>query len=232
MKRRCAILGFLLIVSFYLNAQHKSFQFGFKAGINMGWYNSIQDDYKNNGVNIGASWGFVADIFLMDNYSITTGFDVLYLNGTMTYPDMYQVESSSFPQVGILKRNYNTKYIKLPILFTMKTNEIKKLRYYGQIGFGISVLLTAKSKDEFSPDNGGSIVNESQNIYDELRPTRESIILGAGLEIPLHKSTYIRTGFLFDNTFVNILKGYNTLDPSIKNNGRNSFVEINVSLFF
>ena len=232
MKRGCALLGLLMIVSFYLNAQHKSFQFGFKAGLNMGWYNSIQDDYKNDGVDIGASWGFAADIFLMENYSITTGFDVLYLNGTMTYPDLYDVETSSFPQIGTLKRNYRTKYIKLPIIFTMKTNKIKKVRYYGQIGFGISVLLTAKSKDEFSPENNGDIVNESQNIYDELRPTRESVILGAGMEIPLHKSTYIRTGLLMDNAFVNILKGNNTLDSSIKNNGRNSFVEINVSLFF
>ncbi len=222
------VLLLLIMMLFYLGlvAQHKPFQFGFKASGNIGWYGSVNDDYKNEGVNLGASWGFTADFFLMENYSITTGFDVLYLNGTQSYP--HKIQS----KVGALTREYKTKYIKLPIIFTMKTNKIGKLKYYGQIGFGFGILLTAKASDEFVPNNGGNSETSTENIYDDIRKTRESVILGAGVEMPVHKSTYARFGILFDNAFVNILKGNNQVDTSEKNNGRNSFIEINASLFF
>ena len=232
MRNRLLLFFMIVMFSTSLCAQHKPFQFGFKAGMNLGWFSSVDDDYKNKGVKFGASWGFAADFYLMDNYSITSGFDVIYLNGAMTYPDTYVPGSVSYGVKGSMYRNYRTKYIRLPIIFTMKTNEIKKLRYYGQIGFGLGFLLTAEGKDQFTPDNGGDVVAENHNIYDELRFTRESILIGAGVEIPIHRSTYARVGLLFDNAFANILKGYNTIDSSKKNNGRNSFIEINASVFF
>ncbi len=222
----------LVLLSINISAQNKPFQFGFKAGPNVGWYTTSADDYANDGINFGGSWGFIADIFIMENYSFTTGFDVLYLNGTMKYPSVYQEENSSIIQTGNLKRNFKTKYVKLPFIFTMKTNKIKKLRYYGQIGFGLGILLTAKANDKFTPDGGGNVIDDDHNIYDELRFTRESLIIGAGVELPLQGSTYVRAGLVFDNAFVNIIKGYNTVNTSDKNNGRNSFLAAEISLLF
>lgn len=219
----------IVAITISATAQDKPFQFGFKAGPNFGWFNSSSDNYKNKGADFGGSWGFVADFFIMENYSFTTGFDVLYLNGTMSYPDY---DTSLVKQEGVLNRGYRTKYVKIPLIFTMKTNEINKLRYYGQIGFGLSFLLTAKANDVFTPDNGGSELTQEHNIYDELLPTRESLIVGAGVEIPLQGSTYMRVGLVYDNAFVNILRGFNNVNTSTKNNGRNSFVGLDVSILF
>jgi hypothetical protein len=231
---RSVIIATIISVSLSLAAQQKPFQFGFKVGPNIGWYNTISDNYDNKGADFGASWGFIADIFIMENYSFTTGFDVLYLNGTMSYPYAYDSDDLLPAEVnGTLTRSYRTKYIKLPFILTMKTNEIKKLRYFGQIGFGLSILLTARANDEFISDIGGNVItNDKHNIYDELRFTRESLIMGAGVEIPIQGSTYIRVGLVFDNAFINILKGDNTVDSSVKNNGRNSFFGIDVSILF
>jgi len=231
--RKVLFIVLLILISINLSAQHKPFQFGFKAGPNLGWYNTSADDYSNKGADFGGSWGFIADIFIMENYSFTTGFDVLYLNGTMSYPHVYLTDTLLTPITGTLTRSYRTKYVKLPFVFTMKTNEIKKLRYYGQIGIGLSILLTARANDEFVSEEGGNpITDDKHNIYDELRFSRESLILGAGVEVPLNGSTYVRIGLVYDNAFANILKGYNTVDTSVKNNGRNSFLEIEVSLLF
>ena len=106
------------------------------------------------------------------------------------------------------------------------------MRYYGQIGFGLDILLSAKANDEFTPDDGSEVLTETHNIYDDLRFSRESLILGAGIEVPLQGSTYLRIGLVYDNAFVNILKGYNTVDTSVKNNGRNSFLGLDVSILF
>lgn len=222
----------LLLIANIILAQNKPFQFGFKAGLNLGWYNSINDDYKNKGLDIGGSWGFAADFFVMENYSVTTGFDVLYHNGTLNYPEYYSISNNVAPELGVLTRKYKTKYIKIPVVFTMKTNEINNIKYYGQIGVGIGFLLTAKSNDEFVADGTDNSTSASKNIYDEMRFTRESVILGAGIEMPVYKSTKARIGLMYDNAFINILKGNNGLDPTTKNNGRSSYIELTATLLF
>ncbi len=147
------ILLVLLFSAFVTNAQHKPFQFGFKGGINAGWFATDTEGYSNNGVKVGGSWGFVADFYLMEHYSFTTGFNVLYLNGSINSPP------KTDGVLGKLERDFKTKYIELPLIFTMKTKDIKeKIRIYGQIGFGLSFLLTAKSDDTFYPDNGDNTI--------------------------------------------------------------------------
>ncbi len=232
MKPIVIVLLFLMIVSSPLFAQHKPFKFGFKAAGNIGWLSSINDDYNNKGVSLGGSWGVVADFFIMENYSFTTGFDVLYLNGTIQYPYLYSDQDNFNTEVGTMERAYRTKYVRIPLIFTMETNPIKKIRYYGQVGFGFSILLTAKANDSFKGNNEDTSSSEDKNIYSELYPTRESLILGAGVEVPLFKSTVARFGFLFDNAFINVLKGNNNVDSSIKHNARNNFMELNATVLF
>lgn len=230
MRKTLIIIIFLWAITAF--AQHKPFQFGFKGAANLGWFTSDADGYANQGTKFGGSWGFAADIFLMENYSLTTGFDVLYLNSTISYPD----QKSSLPDgnifIGVSTRKYKTQYIEIPIIFTMKTNEIGKLRYFGQIGFGLGFLISAKAEEDFVSDDGSQQQSENMNAYDDVRFTRESLIIGVGVELPIQGSTYLRAGLKYDNTFVNILKGYNTVDADKKNNGKNSFMEINISFFF
>jgi len=219
LKIRNLLLIVVLFSTINVFAQHKPFQFGFKGTVNLGWLASDTEDYKNDGVKIGGLWGFVADIFMMENYSFTTGFDVVYLNGRMSFP--YSMDSVD----GKLDRTYKSRYVQLPVMFTMKTNNIKdKFRIYGQIGYGLGFLLKAKSNDNFTPAQGEK-VKEEKNIYDELSFTRSALILGAGVEIPLYESTYLRTGFTFNNCFINIFKEANT-------NGRNNFIELSVAVIF
>jgi len=65
-----------------------------------------------------------------------------------------------------------------------------------------------------------------------MRFMRASLILGAGVEIPLHGDTYLRTGIKYDNAFSNVLKGDNALNPDEKNQARNNFIELNLAILF
>lgn len=232
MKIKEVLFVLFILIATGLTAQHKPYQFGFKAGVNMGWYSSSEDIFENNGVDIGANWGFIADLYLMENYSVTTGFNVLFLNGTMRYPDLYTPEYSNHQLQGMMEREYRTKYIEIPILFTMKTNEINNLRYYGQLGIAIGILITADGDDTFTPDDGSPSETEKHNIYDEMRFSRESFIIGAGVEIPLSGSTYLRTGIVYDNAIFNVLKDDNKVYTSVKNNGRNNAISLEVNILF
>ena len=168
----------------------------------------------------------------MENYSITSGFDVLYLNGKLTYPHIYRPDNGGSTHEGELERRYATTYIELPILLTMKTNEIGKFRYFGQLGVGLGVLLSAKSEDVFTSRFGIPFEKTKENIYDEMAFYRTSFILGGGLEIPLHKSTCIRTGFKYDNCFLNVLRDKNTLYPERDNQAVNHFFELYAAIIF
>jgi hypothetical protein len=209
------VLLFSTIVTF---GQHKPFQFGFRGGLNTGWFATDVEGYSNNGTKIGGSWGFVADIFLMENYSFTTGFNVIYVNGSLTKPPQGEISSEI---VGSI----NSRYLELPLIFTLKTKEIKeKFRIYWQVGLGISFLLKAKTEEKYTTTDGLS-KTETRNIYKELTATRESLILGTGIELPIHGSTTARFGLTFDNAFINILKGD-------EGKARNNFFEINLAVLF
>ncbi|NOY48957.1 MAG: PorT family protein [Chlorobi bacterium] len=229
---RKTLIVALIFLSTSIFAQHRPFQFGFKGGLNIGWFATDAKGYKGEGVDFGGSWGFTADIFIMENYSFTSGFDVIYLNSSISFPDQKPADILAVMIDGQSKRKYKAKYVELPLIFTMKTNKIGKVAYYGQIGFGMSFLISAKADEEFNAYSGSYMSNETFNAYDDLSPTRESFIVGAGVEFPIQGSTFVRTGIKFDNAFVNVLKGYNNTDAYLKNNGRNSFVELNASVFF
>ncbi len=230
MKKLLTII--LIMLTFSSFAQHKAFQMGFKGALNLGWFATDATGYKGEGVNFGGSWGFTADIFIMENYSFTTGFDLIYLNSKISYPDQKPHDISSVMTEGKSTRKYKPKYVEIPLVLTMRTNKIGKLSYYGQLGFGMGFLISAKADEEFVANDGSFTSSETVNAYKDLQPTRQSLIIGLGAEIPIQGSTYLRTGIKFDNAFVNILKGYNSTDAYLKNNGRNSFIEINLSVFF
>lgn len=229
---RKILISLILLVSVSLQAQHKPFQFGFKVGANLGWFNSNEDNYVNKGVQFGGAWGFVADIYMMENYSFTTGFDMVFLNGKMEYHDAITLQANNQLTPGVMTRKYKTKYIEVPLVFTMKTNEIKGLRYYGQIGFGLGFRLSAKGEDSFLPESSYPVETQNHDVTGDTRFTRESLILGAGVEIPLHGDTYLRTGLKYDNAFLNILKGNNGANPEEKNSARNHFLELNLAIIF
>ena len=230
MKKQLFIL-FLIVIFSASDAfsQQKPFVFGFKAGPNIGWMNPDSKDYKSVGVKPGFSWGFIADFFLMENYGITTGFDVVFLNGGLEMP--YQVIIDNNIVAGTLTRNYHLKYIQVPLTLKMRTNELGKFRVFGQIGLGTNFLIGAKADDEFSSD-GFNSQSDDEDIYDDITFMRESLILGAGVEFSLGGSTSLMAAIMFNNGFMDILKGKNSLNTNINNKATANYFSLEVGIVF
>ena len=221
------VLTFVCVLS--ANSQQKPFVFGFKAGPNIGWMRPDVQGYESDGIKGGFSWGFIADFFLMENYGIATGFDVIFMNSGLKMPHM-EVDGTD-TLTGTLNRKYKLKYIQIPVTLKMRTKEMGKFRIYGQIGLGTGFLIGAKADDEFTPDSGET-TNTENDIYDDISFIRSSLILGAGVEYSLGGSTNMLAGFSFDNGFIDILKGKNTLDPMINNKGYANYVSFIVGIVF
>ncbi len=113
----------------------------------------------------------------------------------------------------------------------MRTNRFGKFAFYGDIGFGVSFSLKAKSKDSFA---FGDQTSESKDndISDDIKFAKASLIVGAGLEYFIDNSTTLFVELRFNNGLTNILKGYNTVDPEIKQKAFMYYIEMNVGIMF
>ncbi len=227
MKR---VITTTLIIVFFISmkgyTQHKPFLFGFKIAPNIGWMKPDHKDYINEGSEVNFSWGFVTEFFLMENYAIATGFNVVYITGKLGYPDSLDNHQ------GTMIRKYRTQYIEIPLLLKMKTRDFKGFKFYGQIGLGTGFLIGAKADDIFKADGINPVKDDGNNIKDEMKSNRLSLILGAGFEYGLGGSTALTFGINFNNGFTDILKDYNKVYPEIGHAARINFVELSFGIIF
>jgi hypothetical protein len=233
MKKILSVLVILMIlVSLELKAQYKPFIFGFEISPNIGWMKPDHADYNNKGTDLGFSWGFISEFFLMENYAIVTGFDIAYVNSTMSYPHTVFNEADSTNISGTLERNYHLKYIQIPLVLKMKTRDFGKVRFFGKVGLGTSFVIGAKADENFTAPGNEGYSKEKSTSKDQVKCNREALILGVGLEYIIEGSTALFVGLNFDNGFTDVLKDQNTTDPEITHKAINNFIELSVGVVF
>lgn len=228
------ILLVILIYSINQSAftQEKAFNFGFKVAPSIGWMKLNSEGYERTGIKAGFNWGFVGDIHLMENYSIQTGVNIIYLNGAYSYP-YKKTESDQTSTIGTLDRVIHFKYLQIPLVLRMKTDEFSNFTFYGEAGLGLAFRTSVKSDEVFTKSDGMLVGETNKNdITKQVRLTRESMILGAGAYYALSGSTKMTAGIRFDNNFFDILKDQNTVDPKIEQKGISNFIELSIGLLF
>jgi hypothetical protein len=230
MKHRIVLAIIVFLIAFQSHSQVKPFRFGFKAAPNLAWISPDTKDYSNEGPVLGFSWGFIADLTLTENYFIKTGFNIDYLNGKLKYPYSIIFDFDTIPTTGEMHRKYNLRYIEVPLVLKMRTNQFNKMAFFGEIGFGTSFLLKAKSQDDFRYENDNYKTDE--NISDEIKFMRGGLIVGAGVEYFIDESTSLLFSLDFSNGLTNIFKGENTVDPGLKEKGNLNYFTLNVGVMF
>ena len=222
----CALLIFLSPTD--LMAQYKSVIMGVKVAPNLGWLKTDQEGYNSEGVVPGINWGLIADFYFAENYALASGFEVSFHNGKISYPDIYDGTQ------GRLDRKYRLKYIDIPVLIKMKTNDIGDFRFYGNIGVRPGVRIGAKAKDSYTSLSGPTVTTTKDwhNIDSQTRLFRMSLVIGGGVEFPIDNSTSIVAGLNFINGFSNVLKNKNAVTPSINHKAIPNAIELSLGVVF
>jgi hypothetical protein len=221
----------LLFLAFQIQAQYKPFVFGMRVGGNLGWIKPSVEDYSSEGVRPGFTWGFIGEFFLMENYSILTGFNVNFNGGKLEYPYNMDINNDDTLDAGTLHRTYNLKYLEIPLCFKMQTELSDKITAFAKLGLGTSFRLSAKGTDNFVYD-GGEVSEEKKLINDDVALMRESLIVGGGVKFKIKESTALIIDLTYDNAFNNILTGD---DPALSNSDPkaiHNFVELGVGILF
>jgi len=224
----------IVILSFFfvqqaLYSQMKPFRFGLRVAPTVDWYSPSTEGYENDGAVFGFNWGFMSDIALTDNYFFSTGFGIQHLNGKLKYDYQQSLNGDSIPTTGTLSRKYILRYIDIPLMIKMKTNQFDNIQYFGQIGFGVGLNVKSTAKDTFTY-TGGSTSSQS-DISDDIVFVRGSWALGGGFEYYLDESTSLLVGLTFSNGISNILKGNNPVSGDEQKAIPNYF-ELTLGIFF
>lgn len=212
MKTKAYLLSVLCALLIFLSptdsmAQYKSVIMGVKIAPNIGWLRVDQENYNSEGVVPGISWGLIADFYFAENYALASGFEVSFHNGKISYPDIQSDVQ------GRLDRKYRLKYIDIPVLVKMKTNEIGDFRFFGNIGVRPGVRIGSSAKDSFTGLSGPAITNTQDwhNIDSQTKLFRMSLVIGAGAEFTIDDKTAIIAGINFINGFSDVLKNKNVV---------------------
>ena len=230
MKKNIILIVVLFLFASVLNAQEtsKPFAFSVRVGPNISWFKSNADAVEFNGPMIGFSWGALFEFPLQDNFSCVSGFNIHFAGGKINYTGLNQ----SIPV--IVDEQYTLKYLELPVLLKIRTNETKGYSFYGQLGLGTSFRLNSRVSRTFKlPPNSTSTSGfERQKLNSDNLTSfiRESLIIGIGAQYSLQQNLKLFGGLNFNNGFTDILKKgpYNTSDQKVISN----FVELNVGLYF
>jgi len=229
MKKNTIIILVLILFASTLKAQEvkKPFNFTFRMGPNLSWLKSNSDAVSPDGSIIGFSWGALCEFPVQNNYAFVTGFNINFAGGKVNYAGIKQ----STPV--LINERYSLKYLEIPLMLKIKTNEVDGFLFYGQIGMGTSFRLNSRVKRTFQlPPTSSQFTpapedNNSDNITAFIR---ESLLIGLGAQYAIQDNLKLFGGLNFNNGFTDVLKKgpYNTNDPKVISN----FVELNIGLAF
>lgn len=183
------LLTFVLLITLVVNAsaQFKPFQFGLKIEPGIAWAKLNSDHLQDGQTKMNFNWGFVSNIYFVENYGISTGFNVKFMNNEYSFIENGQP----------ITREIKNQYFEVPLGLTMRTEKISNIRILGNVSYGMGFLLNTNERNYNSNDVEISMNTNYKNI-------RHALIIKLGVEYYIHKSSCITAALAFNNNFSNI----------------------------
>ena len=196
------------------------FRLGLTAHPTFGW--AKPQNGKGDGFSLGFAYGLLADFNFAENYSFSTGLTITSINGKTTEinPRPYY-DAAAYPNPTAYNLKYKMQYIEVPLTVKLKTEKIGDVRWYGQFGLSNDFNISARQDVSVA---GKSIVQDD-HIGKDTNFYRAGLIIGAGLEYDVAKSTSVTTGLTFNN-------GFTDISSAPGRSTRNHYVSLNFGVFF
>lgn len=188
---------FLIILTITLSingfAQYKPFQFGLNVSPGLNMTNTRCEGIVETENYVSFNWGFIGNFYFVENYALSTGFNIMNLKGGYYYVD----DNHSFSEPNHCK--IENQYFEIPLSLTMRTEVFNDFRIFSNIGYGLGFCL----------NSDGSL------FKDELRKIRHGLILKLGVEYNVYKSSCVTIAVKYNDNFANIYKKHNSLKHNI-----------------
>ncbi len=191
------------------------FHFGLKVSPALSWFTPSDKKFTDNGVKFGFGYGLVTEFGFTKNYAFSTGLEILNAGGKIGFPKspdstFYTVLNTDVTPNRtdtflLQQRTYMLRYVNVPLLLKLKTNQIGAMTYFGQFGFDVSFKWQATSNDDVSLKGTASTRNDV-DISKDINFIRLALNVGLGAEYNLAGSTSLVFALNYNNGFTNTLK--------------------------
>lgn len=194
-----ALLVALVFTALTATAQ-RSFRFGLTGSSGVSWLKPDTKGYSNDGLSISTSYGFMMDLAIAgsENYALSTGFNISDLKGKAAYPNYEAFElgnNSTLNTTANTSGTYKLRYIELPALLKMKTNEIGYFTYFAQIGLLGGVRLRSNFDGKSTATGTTTEKPYDNEPVTDVRLFRAALAIGGGLEWNLSGNTSLMDVF-------------------------------------
>ena len=217
------------------NSKHL-FHFGLKVAPDIAWFKPSDKSLTNNRAKLGFCYGLITEFGFSKNYAFSTGLEILNTGGKLGFqnPTYYSTQNND---TVLTNRNYKLRYINIPLLLKLKSNQIGALTYFGQFGFDAAFLWKATSDDNITNIINGSATTLSDvDIYKGVDIARLALNVGLGAEYNLAGSTSLVFSVNYNNVFINALRNDsklgNSLNVKLKQSAVFNYVSLTVGVLF
>lgn len=188
MKKTLLTIAFIIALAINASAQFKPFQFGLKVEPGIGWAKLNSDHLFDGKTKINFNWGFVGNIYFVENYGLSTGFNIKFMNNEYSFTTL---------DYNTVTRTIKNQYLEIPIGLTMRTERIGDIRVLGNVSYGLGFILNTNEKNFDTSGNELTMITS----YNKMR---HALIVKLGVEYYVHKSSCIVAALVFNNNFANI----------------------------
>ncbi len=215
--KKIIVAIFALTLVFQVSAQ--KFGGGLEGGLTYSWLNVDSKVASAEKGLLGFTYGAFLDMNITDNFTLTSGFNILKHGGTIAYQDsiILNWDNSDHGVKPGAEVSYKIQYIEIPISIKGKTQEIGYITYFGRLGINPAFAIKARADVEGTAYNQD--LTKVADLSDLNIEKNRNLInigwhVGGGIEYSLGGSTAIIAELLFTQNFISMTKDNITLDSN------------------
>lgn len=182
---------------------------------------------NTNGVDLDKAkakfgYGMMAEYAFTNNYALAFGLEHKMAGASLDFSadaDARYKSSEDTTEYQLLTRTYRYDYVNIPITLKLMTNEIGYFTYFGQFGADISVLASARTKDDrrqlksvtvdstgFSEEFFESASTDFEGRYNQSMFINVKLRIGAGFEWNFSGNTSLVASISYHNGFIDLMR--------------------------
>ncbi|MBP9186487.1 MAG: PorT family protein [Bacteroidia bacterium] len=207
------------IITAFAHTASAQIKLGIKLSPQLTWVTTESKGIENGSSRINAAYGLMLDYYFTENYAFSTELTVASFAGELKVKDAVVTRNGNTNIPEDINYTYRARYLSIPLIIKMRTNEIGYFRYYAEFGLDVSALVRGKADVKSSainltdvnvnnPDNADDYKIESKEtpattFDDDLAFFRTSMIIGAGIKYNIFGNTLLVAGLRYNNALTN-----------------------------
>lgn len=204
----------------------KKFKIGFQTSPSIDFFQPNTDGVDAGKARVKFGYGMMAEYAFTNNYALGFGLEHKMAGASLNFgadADVRYLNQGDKNEYRVLNRTARYDYVNIPVTLKLMTNQIGYFTYFGQFGVDLSLLVSAKAKDErqqvtATTDSTGAVVSETfadaassefNGIYGQSGFGNVKLRIGAGFEWNFSGNTALVVSVSYHNGFIDVMRDSN-----------------------